>query len=258
MTRALVIGHSHTNAVAVALKRNPAAGISVSHMLTLGRKLGVPDAQVVVPGTGNGAAFDERIHDWLDRRHESMIFSMIGGNVNNVFGLLQLQQPFDFILPWQQDLPVNAGFPFVTFGSITATFFGQAEGFLKQIEALGRYARRRGIPVCHLGSPPPIGDDAHILKHLDPYFRQERFARKPLTERNIRYKLWRLDAYITERHCADVGVRFVPPPPESRDGEGFLRPEYYADNATHANDRYGDLVIAQISGILAEATGSAE
>jgi hypothetical protein len=45
-------------------------------------------------------------------------------------------------------------------------------------------------------------------------------------------------------------MHFVPPPQAAFDDQGFLREDLYQNDATHANSRYGTLIVEQISRIL--------
>jgi hypothetical protein len=48
-----------------------------------------------------------------------------------------------------------------------------------------------------------------------------------------------------------LGVDFVPPPAEAVDAAGFLKPQYWTRDPTHANHLYGRLLMKQIKEQLA-------
>jgi hypothetical protein len=51
---------------------------------------------------------------------------------------------------------------------------------------------------------------------------------------------------VTRRICADLGIRFVEGPPETRDAGGFLDQRFYLDGI-HGNDEYGKLMAQEVA-----------
>jgi hypothetical protein len=41
-------------------------------------------------------------------------------------------------------------------------------------------------------------------------------------------------------------VEFLPVPPEVVDTEGFLKPQFWADDLTHANPAYGQIILERL------------
>jgi hypothetical protein len=59
---------------------------------------------------------------------------------------------------------------------------------------------------------------------------------------------------VLEDICQEIGVEVLGPPSGALDEDGFLLPEFYASDATHANPSYGELVVTQAE----EKFGAAE
>ena len=55
---------------------------------------------------------------------------------------------------------------------------------------------------------------------------------------------------VTDELCRKAGVIFVPTPEESINEHGFLKKEFYAEDATHANQFYGALLLSYIQSSL--------
>ena len=50
--------------------------------------------------------------------------------------------------------------------------------------------------------------------------------------------------------CKEMGVELIKPPTDTVKKSGFLKEEYYANDATHANAKYGLLVLNQLTDML--------
>jgi len=70
----------------------------------------------------------------------------------------------------------------------------------------------------------------------------------------LRYKLWRVHSGIIAAHCRDIGIEFIPYPPEAVDARGFMLAAYHGAPA-HANPAYGALVLAQMQDAAAACAG---
>ena len=101
------------------------------------------------------------------------------------------------------------------------------------------------LPIYHVDSPPPFGDNGYILKHLDTYFNRIQGC-KEIAPRSLRKKIWRLHSRVYEDYCKVNGVGFIPVPPSTLDEEGFLKIEGYSGNATHGNVWYGEQVLNDV------------
>ena len=67
-----------------------------------------------------------------------------------------------------------------------------------------------------------------------------------VTSDSLRLKLWEVLAELLASYAKTLGVNFLIAPAESRDIFGMLLPDYWAPDVTHANSKYGQLVIQEI------------
>lgn len=256
MIQLVVIGHSHTTAIARALERQPSSLFStrIIHMRVFGHQIGA--AEPIEPDASGVMRIHPALYRELAQVNESdlqIIVSMIGGNAHYLAGMLQHPMPLDFILPEQPDLPIAEGATIVPYDFMHDALGRHAYPHMAQIEALRKFIPG---PILHLQPPPLIGDDHYVRQHLEPYFRQHLEPQNGEQEREIaprmvRYKFWRLHSKMIHQFCSNIGVRFVPVPEGTTDPEGFLVPEGYPGNATHANEWYGERLVQQIEDIVA-------
>jgi hypothetical protein len=259
-TNAVIVGHSHTNALGAALKRREAAGNSdpdacfrVFHLKSFTTENGLKEAELLNPGPDNQITFGPLALKAMDAlfpqgtTHTGI--SVIGGNAHLILGLLRHPEPFDFLLHERPNLPLDATARLLPFEVIFATLKARVT---HQLDLLSALRLSLPGPVFHIESPPPMGDDEHVSAHLDPYFRNENFG-KILSPRELRYKLWRVHSAIFAERCAEIGATFISVPPGTTDDEGFMVSQAYAMDATHANEWYGDQVIDHIRPIVAQA-----
>ena len=105
--------------------------------------------------------------------------------------------------------------------------------------------------LCVLGTPPPKKDSEALRRKLErePFFLDwaaaigQDVATIKITEPLVRLKLWHLLQDMFRAEAQKVGAVFVPVPAETLDDEGYLKPEYSADDVTHANEAYGALML---------------
>ena len=71
-------------------------------------------------------------------------------------------------------------------------------------------------------------------------------------------KFWQLQNRAIEEICIELGLEVLGPPRGSLDPEGFLARPCYAGDATHANRRYGELVLEQLESMFLPAQAKAE
>ncbi|MGC6331250.1 hypothetical protein [Rhizorhabdus sp. FW153] len=241
MSRAiLVIGQSHVAAIRSAAKARREADpdrprTRVIHTL---EERYAPE----MIGAGEEARFspalEEAIRDQI-ARHDPIRASVSGGNVHNGFALIRHPRPFDFLLSTEAGPPLDSAAEPI----IEAMMQTALESALDHDRArLREIARIMGPGVIQIESPPPLADDARIAALADGYFRERGIAAQGVAPAPLRYKMWRLHSRIVAGYCADLGLRYLPVPAETQDGEGFLRSELAGD-ATHGNEAYGEAII---------------
>lgn len=74
----------------------------------------------------------------------------------------------------------------------------------------------------------------------------------------LRLKMWEVEMQALAGVCNEWGIGYIGVPPKARTTEGFLRPEYYAPDATHANVAYGHLVLEQLVDLATKSTPTSQ
>ncbi len=218
-----VLGMSHSRAVLDALGREPDPDIGVL-LLPQGLKnrLGMVSPSL------------------LSRFKPDVAVSMIGGNAHNILGLIEHPEPFDFEEPSVPTLFEDRRI--VPRAQIRATLMLSMTAMLAKIRLLKQYY---GKPTMHVASPPPIADEAHIARHLGS-FAESAGLEPRFTPAPIRMKLYRMHNAIVKETCEAEGIHFVDAIPAALDADGFLAAPFRKSDPTHANARYGALVLEEI------------
>jgi hypothetical protein len=121
-------------------------------------------------------------------------------------------------------------------------------------ELLKALAAASGTQVSVVGTPPPKKDNdklREMLKH-EPLFRRVAESKNidinSLTIRppHVRLKLWFLLQDMLADAVQQVGGKFIPVAAEVQDEDGFLRPEYWHHDVTHANQVYGEIMLRRV------------
>ena len=242
MSRAVVIGQSHSAALAQALltERKEVSGISVHRLEDRKR----PYEREVI-------TLDDAVS--LVRRlpAETRVFLSTLGTYHNIWGLLRSGPAFDFLLDPCDAPDPNAEIQ-VPHRAI-ASAFDQHLAKPSLVRKIQAAAKSR---VYLLSAPPPKQNNAFMLER---FMAQKKQSYRGISVGDVglerpetRLKLWLMETRATARWAASENLYFVPAPTEAFDDKGFLHPQFYSD-ATHANAGYGALVIDQISAITEEA-----
>lgn len=233
--RILLFGDSHTYAVQRAIERRSAKGLAVP--LTAHRLLKTKNDVVMGDTT-----FEEylALAGKLDERDVAV--SMIGGNQHAVFSTIQHPQKFTFLMPSDPHEAEEA--ELIPYRALAQHFDAGIRG--RDGQSLAALRKATQARVVHLLPPPPKRDNAHILKHHESKFAQDNIADLGVSAPELRMAFWRLQAQLLEELCAELNIEVLPPPSAALDSDGFLAPEFYASDATHANASYGELVLQQI------------
>ena len=185
-----------------------------------------------------------------------IVVTTIGGNHHNVVGLVQHPVPFDFLEP-DADMPrTQNGVQNIPYNTMLDFFEDRVHGKdrvrLSQIRDAARGAVYSLIP------PPPKQDEAHILRRHEAAFQSWGIFENGISPAPLRSRLWRLHARVLRASCDELGVCLVPAPKQAVSADGFLQPQYYADDASHANAAYGELVLRQLERIALEGADIVE
>jgi hypothetical protein len=67
-----------------------------------------------------------------------------------------------------------------------------------------------------------------------------------ITSDSLRLELWNVLAELLASYGKELGANFINAPEVSRDALGLLLPEYWYPDVTHANSKYGMLIIEEL------------
>lgn len=233
---AFVVGNSHTTCVSAAAAEKPPQDFQIKiERFPKNEKVGIPADAIY--------AMIRAISDQV------IVFSMIEGEDHSKLAIVRDEPPFDFHLIKSQ-LPVNPDYELITFNAMRDLLRSQLNRTV-----LRRLAFIRTLyegPMFHIASPPPKDDEKFLLNSMKSILAFLKVDDCELNDSTIRLKMWLLQNRILSKFCRSKGIGFIPAPPDAIKANGFLAPPYFANDAFHANVRYGHLVLNQISTAIRE------
>lgn len=227
----LLIGHSHARAVGEAALAHGVLTLQVLNFWAL-------------PGAVERRAGKVRLAPAIVRRldgHHGKVFSMIGGSVHNVLGMLVHPRRFDFILPAAPDLPLDAAAEVLPARAVEEAMRVRMHEFLALMDEVRAHSP---AGMVHVESPPPSANRERLLRDVpwDMYPPNLLHEIAPLA---LRCKLWRLESQLLHEWCAAHAASFLACPRTCLDAQGCLADACYGDGA-HANATYGWQVLQQM------------
>jgi hypothetical protein len=169
------------------------------------------------------------------------------GNRHNEFFLIEQQPPFDFVPRQLQSLPVQQNAHIVPEALVRRKFQYYLGNLLADLcSALKAHGARR---VVVLGTPPPKRDLAGFRALLPaelPFLNHPAGTTEEqltLTSPLVRLKLWHVMQEVHREQAESVGAEFFPVPEITTDETGFLKPEFWWTDLTHANESYGRVMV---------------
>jgi len=217
----LVIGNSHTTAIAAALQATPDERFDLVNL-----------ASYFDPVNRRNKVLPPTIVELFQPRQ---IFATFGGSEHSVLGLLEAPVKFDFMTP--ADSGLEPGRERINFALLRATL---AQAMQNGLNHLRHLRKLYDCPITHLCTPAPFRD-------LDPDHVLPRVFQENLhlgvSPASVRRKLHWTHSEIARETCREIGVDFMEVPPESLDADGYLLARYRSKDPTHGNHRYGALMI---------------
>lgn len=240
--RILIVGDSHTNAIKAGLRTWSNGGSTGIQVQVLGYSR-EKNAKLI------GDMPMEGINAFASKLNSSdLLVSAIGGNLHQVVSLVQHPIEFDFAMQ-DEALFTDACLKQIIPYSQVLDFFISALRS-KDCKRLLQLKQSAKCKVCHLIPPPPKENHEHILKNPESTFVNNGIMAKGISNPNLRLKTWKVQVQALEAICKEMGVDLLKPPSVSVEKGGFLKEEYYANDATHANAQYGLLVLNQLTDML--------
>lgn len=165
---------------------------------------------------------------------------------------LFLKKRFDFVLASHPGLAVDQGVELVPELQVREVFQPHMTCHLEN-EVLTRMLDTGGPRPIVLGTPPPRVDDEAIRRGIQASSFFKDLASElgldpenpPLAPAYLRLKLWFLLQQMMRETAERLAVEFWPVSASAMTEEGYLRPEYQAEEVdfTHANAAYGALML---------------
>jgi len=243
----VLAGHSHT----IAISRHPNGG-PAPELIKIDRF----DRLYALVGPWPR---DEQYWDELERLAKTSSIALQWGGSEHSKHLFQSNPPFDFVPRNLTNLPVEETFAIIPDEVIRADFesmIGQLDRLLAGLRSVCRYN------VFVLGSPPPKPDESFLRARLEkePFFigllEQIGFTVENVkfTRPMIRLKLWHTLQELFAEAAARHGAHFLPVPASVKDAIGFLAPQHWAGDVTHADFQFGDIMANKLLCALSTAT----
>lgn len=247
--RVVVIGDSHTHtvkqAIAARMARNESVGVEAYaySKVRKGREVGDLSLDAVNELVPSLAPAD-------------LLVSTIGGNHDAVLGLIQHPVPFDVMMPGSEPFDELPGIVMIPYAQMKAQLeLAVSMRDRKKLRHLRKLAR---CAMIHLAPPPPKEDSVMLQRMRSPgyFFRVGGIAERGVSPPSLRLKLWQIQMSVLSDVAAELGIQLLPPPLPTITPDGFLKPEYFGKDASHANSAYGEALLDQIEGYRPEPTRS--
>lgn len=175
---------------------------------------------------------------------------MWGGNTHLALYLFAPTPLFDIVISSYPDFPLDESVVIVPEEAIRAILGPPVEQLKCTILALKSSAKNILVP----GTPAPKEDDDFIRSRFrtEPHFVKVAAnmgldpTKVPLSPPLLRLKLWIILQDLLREAAEETGATFVPVPRSTQTEAGFLHRSCYADDVTHANLAFGDLMLGEL------------
>ena len=229
----VIAGHSHTVAIA-SYRASRAPEV---------RAFGEHEKMFVLDGSWpRDKAYWQQLRELA--RNQTIVL-VWGGNEHNLLYFFEEKDPFDFYSKHVERLIPGARI--VPQRMIRKNFAERLKYLSIELRALVKAQSRQ---ILLLGTPPPKKDNAELARLMvgEGYFQDwaERLGEMRIADPYKRLKLWYLLQEMFEEEAAKANVRFVAVPTAAQDEDGFLQRELWADDVTHGNAAYGQMMMDKL------------
>ena len=241
---ALIVGHSHLHCLGAPL--TPAALTKPFIPLVKTLELG-PIALMAMPYQAPDGETAPMLQAIAERSEGAALVMLWQGNQHYIRFILVERPPFDFVLSSEPERPLEADCRLEPESLVEEAmrFAGaELEAWLRSVRAAAPRLER----IIVAATPPPKGDDEFLRTRLSMEFDDNDLAalrqagdKVMICPRGVRYKLWALLMRIHRDVAAANNAEFLDLPVGCQDSEGFLARQFYAEDVTHANGKYGAL-----------------
>lgn len=192
------------------------------------------------------------------REHASgrVVAILWGGNQHLANFLFAPDPPLDFVVACNPSLPIDEAAHLISEEAIRALLVSP----IQQIEPCVKELKASARKVLIVGTPPPKEDDAFLRTWMnkEPHF--GRLASQlgleavavPLSPPLLRLKMWMSLQGLLKDLARRTGTNFVPVTKSVQTGIGYLAPDFYAKDVTHANREYGKIMLLELIAAIRE------
>ncbi len=244
----VVAGHSHAAALGVPIPAEDDASAP--------NQIAIEDAAAMALAGAwpRDDAYWAALEDAARERVPAIVWS---GTQHHAAFLVEPVPPIDFVLSAAPDLPMDPRASYVAESQLRALF-------APSIEPLGDLVRRlvavASGPVLVAGTPPPLGDPDAIAMRVVSDTNEDGEPEDPprLSSPYTMQKLWSLVQSMLAETTVVAGGVFVPVPDRVRGADGFLREDYWSEDAVHANEHYGREMLRELVDVARATPTNAE
>ena len=174
------------------------------------------------------------------------------GNDHNACFLIEQSPVFDFVCRRSASMRLEEDAVIIPEAIVRAKF---RPSVAPLHDVLSDLTEQPGCRIVVAGTPPPKGDDDELrsLLRKEAYYCEVAeqlgiaLEEARLTPPIIRLKLWQVLQDLYQEQAEQDGVKFLPVPDITRDDVGFLKKEFWAPDATHANAAYGRVMLDHLA-----------
>jgi len=231
MPTVLVIGDSHTRALSLAASSIDSQGVDLEIRWLMVEKDGASRGDLPM---------DEALRKVKALGEGDLLVLSILGTLHNIYGLLRHEQPF-WVCGDGAAETVPPGCEVIPRQAVRALFRHQIHKNKRVRQLLDECCARKAF----LMTPPPKGDAGFIESRISKY-RDRLVSEAGVTEREVRLRLWQLEAQEVGDYACSKEATLISPPARCLDVDGFLAADYYGPDATHANAEYGRCVLEEL------------
>ncbi len=242
-----ILGDSHTTAIIEAMRERGQQPSLAGKPALISRFARNGGGKII-----EGVTEEEAVRLLAEAGGKALLFSTLGGNQFNVFGMMQHPVPWDFIEPDVPEAPLDRRAMLIPVAVLEQQFQKFVRGGRDGSQLLRMKAACSGR-VIHLLPPPPKEDGEFVKRTAETHFRERDIAQYGVSPAPLRLKLWHLQARLTRLFAAENGIEVMTVPVAATTHEGYLAREYYGRDATHANAAYGELVLRSAEEIVQAA-----
>ncbi len=252
----LLIGNSHANCVANALKRKlfPAVSAGLAIRIVSTGSSAFPGGLVVTDSEGRRIsnpvvtrALNQAVTD--ARRSEVWLLSVTGGNFASRLSMFRPARTTHVALPGETFPAALDAEMFVPVDAIATTLRRQLASF---DEMLGLWPSDALSGWMHLEAPPPCADSDWMFAHLPEGTRQLAISRglpalraDDISPAPLRMRLWEAQSAVVREIVERRGGHYLLPPADALDADGFL-PTANCGDAIHGSIEYGGMCLESV------------